>query len=472
MSPIRNFLRQGGSELVRKALTSATGSGEALIPQHLEKLITNTVIRLIPEFLFMEPEFGHQKKHEFNQITSLGTGGGAMGESAVTATTNSTYNRTFVNLKVVRRKGLVSDFLQESSADFADALAVEIENQSRQQAYALNLYNMYGNEKANPYEYTGRDTYIRTNRSQAGFSSGVATVPTSFKPLDDMFSSSNRAGGFNHKRAYIMSPEMHMKFNQLATQTRILQPTSGRITQVDLGYGFIVDAYLGIPIIESTMVGGAFSGTMTTVTAASGGTTGGSFSDGTYYFRVEKVTPNGISQASAQSSVTLAGGTATQKIALTWAADADAIQYRIHYSATTGLTAMTLIDVVAGNAYDSAGTVGAATTGATILAGTATTNVTNTASATDSFSANMSADIPLTASGGYNAESIYLIDYDRIQGLGKFPYTNNGSQGQGIISMRPLYNNDAGIPFLIYTHGAIAPSFESTSCVSRGWRVA
>ena len=41
-----------------------------------------------------------------------------------------------------------------------------------------------------------------------------------------------------------------------------------------------------------------------------------------------------------------------------------------------------------------------------------------------------------------------------------------------MISMRPLYNNDAGIPFLIYTHGAICPSFEATSCITRGYAVA
>lgn len=472
MSPIRNFLRQGGSELVRKALDSSTGVGEALIPQHLERLITNEVIRLIPEFMFQEPEFGRQKKHEFDRITTLGSAGGAMGESSVTATTNSTYSRTFVNLKVVRRKGLVSDFLQEASADFADALALEIENQSRQQAYSLNLYSLYGNEHANQYEFTGRDTYIRTNRSNGGFVSGAATVPTSFKPLDDMMDASNRFGGFNHKRAFIMSPEMLSKFSQLATNVRVMQPTSGNFTQVDLGYGFRADAYRGVPIIQSSMIGGAYSGTMTTVTATSGGTTGGSFSNGTYYFRVEKVTQNGISQASAESSVTLAGGTATQQINLAWAADSDAIQYRIHYSSSTGLTAMTLIDAVSGFAYDSVGTVGAARTSTAVLSATPTTNVNFAPIATDSFAANMTGDRPLTAVGGVNAECIYLIDFDRVQGLGRFPYTNNGTQGQGVISMRPLYNNDAGIPFLIYTHGAIAPSFEATSAVSRGWRVA
>lgn len=35
--------------LIRKAFTSASGVGEALVPEHLEEVITNTLVRLVPE---------------------------------------------------------------------------------------------------------------------------------------------------------------------------------------------------------------------------------------------------------------------------------------------------------------------------------------------------------------------------------------------------------------------------------------
>jgi len=458
MKEIKNFLRQGGSELIRKALTSADGSGGALIPQFLEKLITNTVIRLTPEFTFIKPEFGAQKVHSYNQITSLGTGVKSMGEVAVTPTVNSTYTRQNLTLKVTRSKGLVSDFEQEASANFIDALAIEIEQQIRAQVYALNFLNMYGNSTANPYAYDGWDNYIVTNRSNNGFSSGAPTVPTSLKVLDDLIDASNRRGGGMHDRALVMSPEMTSLFSRLTTN--IIR------YQTDMNYevygGWRLMTYRGVPIIQSTYTSGKGAGTMGTVTASSLSATG-TLSNGTFYFQVSYLDDQGgESMASAESSVTLSGGTSTQAIKLNFTAVPTAQFYKVYYSSTTGLSGKQCIGIVPAMTYDANGTLVTPTVEIDLL------SVATSAAATT-----YQTDFPLTTkSGGANAESIWLIDFDKIQGLGKFPYTNNGTQGQGMISMRPLYNNDAGIPFLIYTHGAICPSYEATSAVVRGYSVA
>ena len=45
---------------IRKALTSATNVGEALIPQHLETAITTTVLYLVPELQLVELAFDNQ----------------------------------------------------------------------------------------------------------------------------------------------------------------------------------------------------------------------------------------------------------------------------------------------------------------------------------------------------------------------------------------------------------------------------
>lgn len=462
MNPLNYFLKNGGSELVKKALTSASNSGGALIPQLLRQAITDTAIRLSPEFALIASEQATGKTHEFNKLTSRGSIVGSMGENAVTPETNSTYERATVDLKVTRRKGLVTDFEQEAAAKFVDALQLEINAQIEQQVYALNILNLYGNELANSYQYGGWNRYISTNRFQTGFTSGAPTVPTSLRVLDAMIDASNRQGAGRHRRAFIMSPEMHSLFSSLLTNVRNVQGQVNGTAQINIGGGWVLDAYRNIPIIESSFVPGSLTATMGTVTTTSGGTTGGSFSDGTYYFRVDAITPNGPTMASAESSVTLSGGTATQKINLAFTAVTDAIAYRVYYSSTTGLTGMTLIDWRAANAYDSAGTIGAAVTSIEILSSAATSRV-PTANA---------ADKPLTAVGGVKGEEIYLIDFDSVQGMGSFALLNKGSAGNGLISMKPVYPSDAGLPFLLYTHGAVVPAFEATSVVSRGWRVA
>jgi len=462
MNPLNYFLKNGGSEMVKKALTSASNSGGALVPESLRQAITDTAIRLAPEFALMSSEQATGKTHEFNKLTSRGNIAGSMGENAVTPQTNSTYERATVDLKVTRRKGLVTDFEQEAAAKFVDALQLEINSQIEQQVYSLNLLNLYGNELANSYQYGGWNRLISTNRLQSGFTSGAATVPTNLRVLDNMIDASNRRGGAKHRRAFIMSPEMHSLFSSLLTNVRNVQGQVAGTTQVNIGGGWVLDAYRNIPIVESTFVPGSLSDTMGTVTATSGGTSGGTLSDGTYYFRVDAITANGPTMASAESSVTLSGGGSTQKITLSFTAVTDAIAYRVYYSSSTGLTGMTLIDWVAANAYDSDGTIGAAVTSISITSVAASARITSA----------MAADKPLTAVGGVKGEEIMLIDFDTVQGMGSMALLNKGSAGSGFISMKPVYPSDAGLPFLLYTHGAVVPAYEGTSVLSRGWRAA
>ena len=89
MDLLRQFNKYSNDQqsLVQKALlTSATGVGEALIPQHLEKIITNLAVRLSPEIAVITPRYDAQKYHEFNRLTTLPGGGGSMGEGATTPT--------------------------------------------------------------------------------------------------------------------------------------------------------------------------------------------------------------------------------------------------------------------------------------------------------------------------------------------------------------------------------------------------
>ncbi len=58
-----NMFARENKSLIQKALTSATNVGEALIPEHLEEVITNTIVRLSPEIAMVTPRFDPQKFH-------------------------------------------------------------------------------------------------------------------------------------------------------------------------------------------------------------------------------------------------------------------------------------------------------------------------------------------------------------------------------------------------------------------------
>lgn len=115
VSMYNKFSAGDNESLIRKAITSATNVGEALIPQSLEKEITNTIIRLSPELALVQMKKIAGKYHEFNRLITLPSANSAMGENATTPTTQSATQRTGVYLKVIRRKGAVTNFLQDTS---------------------------------------------------------------------------------------------------------------------------------------------------------------------------------------------------------------------------------------------------------------------------------------------------------------------------------------------------------------------
>ena len=64
-NPNYGYQRGGVKSLVQKALlTAATNVGEGLIPQHLEKLITNTIVRLAPEIAMITAQYDAQKYYK------------------------------------------------------------------------------------------------------------------------------------------------------------------------------------------------------------------------------------------------------------------------------------------------------------------------------------------------------------------------------------------------------------------------
>lgn len=480
MNPIINQFNKyalNNKSLIQKALTSAVGVGAALIPQNLEEQITDTVIRLSPEMALVTTKSIEGKTHEFNRLVQRPSPGGAMGENATTPVTNSRTVRDNVDLKVIRRKGKVTNFLNDTSRKYIDAASYEMLNHLQAHVLDMIYYMLYGNKDSTAIvngaqnavsgvEFDGLDKFCATNRIDF-----LGAAPSDLSILDAMIDKSNRKGGARHRRVFGMSPELLSTFSSLLTNVRVVQGLQGAgITQVDIGGGWRLNAYRDIPIIETTSTSPVES--MTPTVTPTAGSVAGSLSDGTYYFRVAPITLAGEQAASVESSVTLSGGTAVQSIKLSLSAlhnNIDqAIAYKIYASTTTGLEK--LIKIVSAYAYDSE-----LSPLTTVFNGVGGGNEIQILSLTpgNDVPVHMRNDIPLSVAAGVYDECIYLWDLDPIQGLGKLPYTNvAGDQFNGLVTTKPLAEVDDYIQFLVKTYAALTPAFEATSCWTRRIRKA
>lgn len=471
MKDMNKELRQG---ILRKALTSAAGSGGALIPENLEKVLTNVAVRLSPEFAILETKPITGGVHSFNQVTALPGIGGAMGEASTTPTKNTTYARQTVTLKVVKRKGDVTNYLQDASSDFIDATASDMESHVESHVYDLINYCLFGNAVANPYEFSGLDTLVTTNRTSENTQGGVAI--TSLATLDNMIDRANRRKGNNHRRVFLMSPEMASTVSRLLTNVRLQQGIAGGLGEVDIKGGWRLQTYRNIPIIETASVTPqAAMGVVTPATAAVGGTIPDAA--GGYFFIVAHETRDGEQGGCAEISQVTAGGNLST-ITLTWTAIADAYRYKIYVANATG--ACVLRHVLPGFTYNAQGTIVGATpnliNGKTVNSD-ANGNVNSVIFTTNPLTAGaevptaMQTDRPLMISGGVYPEYIVLWDLDWFQGLGKLVYTNKGgNRFGGIINLEPLAKVDDSLPFLVKSYPALTPAFEATSVIHRNIR--
>lgn len=426
-------------------------------------------------------------------MTALPTPGGAMGENATTPTTNSQTVRTGVTLKIVRRKGSVTNFLQDTSGEYIDSAAFEMENHLLAHIFDLVNNILYGNAGSNTYEFSGLDTIIGTYYNSASATvclnrkveARYGVTKTSLSFLDDMIDSSNRKGGSKHKRCFVMSPEMLSLVSQLLTNVRLNQGLAGTMSQVEINGGWRLNAYRDIPIVESTSTRpqAINPASVTPTTAGSGGTIPDST---TYYFKVAAVTLNGEELAYATSRATGAPGTGINTITLSWTGSNDVLRYKIYCSTTQHNEV--LVAVIPGHVYDSngslyltAGGVPIPTSGVTFTTAPDTYNPTFTytdgtytgSGITASVNLWQTRDNALEQETGHAVpEVIFLWDLDPVQGLGKLVYTNQGgSNFDGLITTTPLAQTDDFLPFLIKSYLTLTPAADMTSILHRGIRV-
>lgn len=450
----RLFGTPESKSLIRKAFSSASGVGQAIIPEHLEEVITNTLVRLVPELAVPVLKFDPQKFHEFVRLKTLPRAGSAMGESSTTPTRNSTTERASVQLKIMKRKGAVTGFVQDAAANFMDAQAFEMETHLQAFGNDMRTYMLYGNKAADEYTFDGLDTFIATyrkNTAQGG------AVPTSLSVLDDIIDHNMRKQGSSHRRVFEMSPEMLSLFSRLYTQVRDNRDAIRGTSVVEIDGGWRLQTYRDIPIIETTATRPVKQ--MSTVTVAAAGT-GGGITDDQYFFVVAPVTWDGEQRASTEVNVTTSSA---DTITLSWTADEDALFYKIYAGDTTGV--LTLKSVVSGFTYDSDGTISGDVTSVTFSSSPLT--------ADSSVPSHMEDDIPLAGTEANPMEVIFFWDLDEYQGMGKLAYTNSaGSRFKGLATVEPLAKTDDNSPFLVKSYPALVDAFEATCALHRGFRTA
>jgi hypothetical protein len=444
-----------GKALIHKALTTGTTSGGPLIAEHLDTIITNELVRLVPELAIPEYKYDPQKTHEFNRVTALPAAGSAMGEASTTPTRASAMERAEVTLKVMKRKGSVTGFLQASAEKEYDAESVETENHLQAFGNDMATYMIHGNAGADAYTFTGIDRFISTYRVNETW---TGVVPTNLSPLDNLIDASNSKKAQSHRRAFIMSPQMLTKFSSLWTQVRDNRSAVREgVSTIEVNGGHRLQTFRDIPILESSQTR-AIS-TMTAITLAHAGA-GGGIPDATRYFRVAPVTWDGEQEASPEVADT---SSSSDTITISFTAFPGALFYKVYESQTTAQ--LTLKKVVSAFTYDASGTITASTTSIVFSTNPTTADATSVTTA-------MQADKPIISAAGIQPESVYLWDLHPHQGLGKMPYTNkDGNRLDGIATIIPLAKTDDTSDFLIKSYIALADAFEATSGVHKGLRV-
>ena len=452
---VQMFGSPDGKRLLQKALTTSITSGGPAIEEHLETIITNEMVRLVPELAVIETKYDPQDIHRFSRLVDLPAPGSAMGQNSVTPTTSSQLEKATTTMKVMKCKGSVTGLLKAAASKNYDMVEMETENQIQAFANDLVTYLYHGNKDADAYTFDGWNKFIATYRKNETWG---GTVPASLAVLDGMIDSSNRRKGQPHRRCFVMSPEMLTKLSGFYTNIRDNRDANNDGTNaLMINGGWRLQTYRGIPILESSSTRPLAQ--MTAVTAGHAGA-GSALADKTRYFQVAPVTWDGEQIASAQVSDT---SSSSDTVTLSWTAYPKALFYYIYCSETTGQAKLTR--VIAAKNYDGDGTPTTAVTGITFATDPLTAN--------DSVPTHMQDDRPFNYTGGIAPETIYLLDLDTYQGMGKFAYTNeDGGRLDGLVSVIPLAKVDDHDDFLLKCYGALIDAFEATCGMHRGLRVA
>lgn len=416
----RNQAVQGIREELRLALDTTTGG--VLSPESLEPFIVELVRKLSPFVAGLKVIQANGKTHEFNKRSALPTAY-FEGEKATTLSSQSTYSREAVPLKIIRARGGVTGFQQAASKKFVNSYVKEIVGATQAMAWHMEFGSMWGNKTADQYQYDGLDTKIITNRiTKTG---SIITL----RFLDDMIDPILEQGVKREDLAFYLSPQMISKISTLQTEVRI------PVTNVKYAGGVEMQSYRELPLVPSSFT--RPKTTMGTVTAADDATVGSLVPAKTYRWMVSAITRFGEQWASAEVSHTLGGGISSVK--LSFSAVADALLYKVYRTVDGGGAGTeVLAGRYAAKTYDGDGNV----TG-------------NVVSIIDTIAdVALGTDTPLLASGV--EEVIFLCDLNSDESLEVASLVNEqGEQVKNLVQMLPLARTKDQEEFLLLSYQAL-----------------
>jgi len=425
MRQYRDALVTASSELA-KALSAATASGQALIPQDLEPALVEELLALQPLLRLMPIIPASGRVHEIARRTAHGIavaeGAGVQGTG-----TQGTYDRPTVTLKIHHYWGEVEGFQHAASAKFIDDLVLEQQGGIEAMADLLEFELLYGNATADAYLMDGLDALITTNIFN------IANVTATLTHLDNAIDAVRQfRGAQTDPYVWLMSSKMKSKITGLMTYARRTVQT------IEFEGGLRMESYF-YPIVESSCCAPPATAPASPAAAIA---TGGSLPNSAYYYKIASVRQNGECIAGAQ--VTATSGATEHKTNLTWTADPLALLYKIYRGTTTGDANLTLLTTIAARtrlgtgAYDA--NVAAWTDEGTVVAPTGAAN-----------------EGPL-ATGD---ESIFLVNLNPARGAGLVSLINPlGDRVDNLINYIPLAQVKESYPFLLSCFSALQVPWE------------
>jgi len=396
---------------IRKALDTTSTSGQALVPESLSPVIVEYAKKLSPLVGLLKWRQAEGRTHEFVRRTGLPTAG-PEGDAATTPSSQSTYERASVQLKIIRTRGGVTGFQQAASSAFVDALQREINGATQAQTYAIEQQLLWGDSSADSYQLDGLDVALSSNVF-------VVNGEITLSLLDDMIDAVRDAGAARDRLVFLMSNKMLSKVSSL--HMGYLQR---EIESIEIPGGYRLRSYRGIPIVETTFLRPRASLDGVSVSAQAGG----SLEAGTYRVRVSAVTMDGETVASSSQAVTVA---ANDKIVIDWSGVnvEGALLYKVYMTDVDGAEGTEVFQkAFPARTYDSSGTVTGSTTSGEITEYTSNT-------------------LPPLDSGD---ENVYLLDLNPEQGL------EGVYLGSEIINYIPLAKTGDCQEFILASYIALA----------------
>ena len=320
------------AELRRTQLQEASfnlSNGTSTLTQIIiDRLLFEAVRRYSPLRRALPRRTWMAKDYRFNSRLSLPDADAVTESPSLTdvTATNSSYVQGIFPIKHLQAQLDIAKFSAEVANVNGNLYDLEIMGAAKSMAYREEMMHMYGNAISSAPtkhpEWDGLD-FLMANGNKID-AAGAMVTP---KMLDNMIDTVNglTAEELAENYFFVMTNRMQSSLNQqFIAQERFNVSTTRMFARDDYGFpsggidnngvdaGIELQSYRGIPLVKSSFLGNV--GTMGTVSASAAGS-GSQLANIAYYYVVEAVTRDGLSNASAEVTVT---PTAGQNVTLTW----------------------------------------------------------------------------------------------------------------------------------------------------------